>query len=134
MERKATITMFRGLTVHKVIELVMLADQFESSISFSKNNQTSNGKSILGVMSLLIMTKVGEKCEIIARGDDASDALDKLTKFLENIENNKRHYDYYHDEGVQQVNKAMIHSLSSWTPEIHSIAKSYLKTTKSHRH
>ncbi len=60
---------------------VQKANEFESSIWLESNNRKMNAKSLLGIMSLGIIT--GTKVTLSAVGPDAEDAVNALDALLQ---------------------------------------------------
>jgi len=67
-----------GLHARPCSVFVKAANLFESDIKVTKNGDSVNGKSILGLMTLA--ASFGEKVIIEADGPDAQDAVDTLKK------------------------------------------------------
>ncbi|WP_385939504.1 HPr family phosphocarrier protein [Thalassorhabdus alkalitolerans] len=130
MERQESLSLFRGLSVHKVVEFVHLNEQYDSDLFFEKKEKMANGKSILGMMSLLTTVRVGEIVNVKAKGDDADQLVNAIVTFVEQADLGEELLDYYEEEGVETVEKAMTSSLTCWSPDVRNLAKSYLKTTR----
>ena len=81
-ERNAILKNSRGLHARPAAMLVSMAKEFKSDITFSKDNDTVNAKSIMGV--LMLAAPSGTSIHIRANGDDAEQAVDKLYKLIEN--------------------------------------------------
>ena len=60
---------------------VKLANQFQSEIWVEKDDDSVNGKSIMGLM--MLAAGHGAKIKIFAEGDDAQEALDGLGALIE---------------------------------------------------
>lgn len=74
MKLETTIINNLGLHARAAAKFVSLASSFESDIKVSKNDQTINGKSIMGVImlaaakdSLLVLTIEGKDEEVAAQ-------------------------------------------------------------------
>ncbi|WP_018921451.1 HPr family phosphocarrier protein [Salsuginibacillus kocurii] len=130
MERKEKLSFFKGLSVHKVVELVHITETFQSDISFSKKHVTVNGKSTLGMMSLLTTLRVGDQVEVHIKGQDADSLVEAVTAFLQQAEAADTPLDFWEEEGIDSIERAMTGSLHSWSPKVRHVAKSYLKTTR----
>ena len=63
-----------------IAELVQVACQFDSNITFENNNRKINAKSIMGIMAF--NPSKGMSVNIITEGDDEQDALLAMEKFL----------------------------------------------------
>jgi len=70
-----------GLHARAAALIVQTVAQFEAEITVTKDDQTVNGKSILGLM----MLAAGPGCliEVAAQGPDAQAALDAITALVE---------------------------------------------------
>jgi len=69
-----------GLHARPAALFVQLANKYESDISIVKEDQTVNGKSIMGI--LMLAAEKGAKVTIIAEGDDAEAAVEELSGIL----------------------------------------------------
>jgi len=63
-----------------IAELVQVACQFDSNITFENNNRKINAKSIMGIMAF--NPSKGMSVNIIADGSDEQEALRAMEKFL----------------------------------------------------
>jgi len=70
-----------GLHARPVAMFVKTANRFESDIMVEKNNETVNGKSIMGMM--MLAAGKGSIINISATGPDAEEALEELGKLIE---------------------------------------------------
>ena len=70
-----------GLHNKQVTYFVQKANEFKSSIWLESENRRMNAKSLLGIMSLGIVT--GAVVTLIAEGDDAQDAINALEVMLQ---------------------------------------------------
>ena len=70
-----------GLHARAAALFVRVSNQFNSEITLKAHNNSVNGKSIIGVMSLGVFS--GEDVEIICYGEDVEDALIALTNLIE---------------------------------------------------
>ncbi len=61
-------------------ELVQLANRFSSAIHFTFEDKIINGKSIMGMMTLMAFS--GTKMELIAEGADEKEALEAITAYI----------------------------------------------------
>jgi phosphocarrier protein HPr len=61
---------------------VQTANQYECEIDVIKDDNTVNGKSIMGIMTLA--AEAGSMVTVQARGTDSVEALDALQKLFEN--------------------------------------------------
>lgn len=78
--KKITINLPTGLEARPVALLVQVASKYESSIYIECENKKVNAKSIMGMMSLGLVT--GEDVLVSAVGDDETEALDSIEKYL----------------------------------------------------
>ncbi len=81
-ERNAILKNSRGLHARPAAMLVSAAKEFKSDITFSKDNDTVNAKSIMGV--LMLAAPSGTSIHIRANGDDAEQAVNELYELIEN--------------------------------------------------
>ena len=70
-----------GLHNKQATYFVQKANEFESSIWLESGNRKMNAKSLLGIMSLSIVT--GVTVNLIAMGPDAEDAVNALEALLQ---------------------------------------------------
>ncbi len=66
--------------VRPVAMLVQLANQFTSSIHIENGNKRYNAKSIMGMMTLGLVS--GEELTLTAEGSDESVAVNKIESYL----------------------------------------------------
>jgi phosphocarrier protein len=70
-----------GLHARAAALLVQTVTQFDAEITISKDEQTVNGKSILGLM--MLAAGQGSSIEVSAQGADALAAVDAITALVE---------------------------------------------------
>ena len=70
-----------GLHNKQVTYFVQKANEFKSSVWLESENRRMNAKSLLGIMSLGIVT--GAKVTLSAEGPDAEDAVNALEVMLQ---------------------------------------------------
>ena len=70
-----------GLHNRQATYFVQKANEFESSIWLESNNRKMNAKSLLGIMSLSVVT--GATVTLSAVGPDAEAAVDALCQLLQ---------------------------------------------------
>lgn len=70
-----------GLHNRQATYFVQKANEFESSIWVESDNRTMNAKSLLGIMSLGIVT--GATVKLSAQGSDAESAVNALEALLQ---------------------------------------------------
>ena len=80
-ERSAILKNSRGLHARPAAMLVSAAKAFKSDITFSKDNDTVNAKSIMGV--LMLAAPSGTPIHIRANGEDAEQAVNTLYELIE---------------------------------------------------
>lgn len=71
-----------GLHARAAAKFVNLANQFDSSISVSRNGRTINGKSIMGLM--MLAAAQGSEISVSIDGDDEQDAMSAITQLIQN--------------------------------------------------
>ena len=72
-----------GLHSKYATGFIQKANKYSSLVKISKGEDSSNAKSLLGVLSLGIMGNTVVK--ITADGDDEEQAVEDLTEFLQNL-------------------------------------------------
>ena len=70
-----------GLHARAATKLVQLAARFPCEIVVSREGQSANAKSVMGV--LLLCTGKGASLDVVARGDSAQEAVDAIGKLIE---------------------------------------------------
>lgn len=80
MQQTITITNKLGLHARASAKLVARANRYSSKISIQRNNQTVNGKSILGVMMLAATQNT--EIILIIEGEDESEAMEDLVSLI----------------------------------------------------
>ena len=65
-----------------VAMLVQVASQYESTIYLETGSKRVNAKSIMGTMTLGV--PAGGKINVIAKGDDETEAIEHIGKYLNN--------------------------------------------------
>lgn len=80
-EREVTIINRLGLHARAAAKLVTLASSFSSEIDISKNGQTVNGKSIMGVM--MLAASRGTNLIITVNGEDEVTAATQLADLVQ---------------------------------------------------
>jgi phosphocarrier protein len=71
-----------GLHARAAALLVQTVNKFSAQVSFSKDGQTADGRSIMGVLTLA--GTQGSKLQIEAIGDDAERAVRAIEKLIDN--------------------------------------------------
>lgn len=72
----------RGLHARAAAKFVNIANQFESTVSVSRNGRTVNGKSIMGLM--MLATPKGEKIDVVIEGVDEQESYAAIKTLLQN--------------------------------------------------
>ncbi len=62
-----------GLHARPATRIVQAASKFRSEVTLSRDGQSANAKSVMGV--LLLLCPKGSKVEVRAQGDDAAEAV-----------------------------------------------------------
>lgn len=78
--KEITVRCESGLHNKQVTYFVQKANEFKSSIWLESDNRRMNAKSLLGIMSLGIVT--GAKVTLSADGSDAEEAVNALEALL----------------------------------------------------
>jgi catabolite repression HPr-like protein len=81
-KKTVSIRISEGLEGRPVALLVQEASRYASTIHIESDNRKVNAKSIMGMMSLTLMR--GEKVDVIAEGEDESEAIAGLEALLGN--------------------------------------------------
>ncbi len=71
-----------GLHARASAVLVQLFQKFKSEVWLSKDGQTVNGRSILGVLTLA--ASIGEDVDVTAEGEDAAELLARTQELFAN--------------------------------------------------
>ena len=82
IERQFEIRNKQGLHARPAALFVQTANQYESELDVIKDDNTVNGKSIMGIMTLA--AEAGSVIRVIARGRDAEASLNALQKLFDN--------------------------------------------------
>jgi phosphocarrier protein len=62
-----------GLHARPATRIVQTASRYRSEVTLSRDGQTANAKSVMGV--LLLLCPKGSRVDVHAQGDDAQDAV-----------------------------------------------------------
>lgn len=79
-ERNVTIANKLGLHARAAAKLVTMASGYSSDIDIARNDQSVNGKSIMGVM--MLAASKGTELVIRTSGNDEQEAADNLAKLI----------------------------------------------------
>jgi phosphocarrier protein len=71
-----------GLHARAAVLLVQAATRFEATVTVSKDGQTVDGRSIMGVM--MLAAEQGSRIEVETSGPQARGALDAITELVAN--------------------------------------------------
>ena len=82
IKKKITIRNPQGLHARPASIFVQIANKFESDITVKKDDETVNGKSIMGL--LVLGANQGSEVELEISGDDAERMMNELEGFLLN--------------------------------------------------
>jgi phosphocarrier protein HPr len=81
VSRKVEIKNKLGLHARAAALLVQTANRFSAQITLSKDGQTADGRSIMGVLTLAATQ--GSKIQIEAVGDDAEQAVKAIERLVD---------------------------------------------------
>jgi phosphocarrier protein HPr len=81
-EREVVIRNRAGIHARPAALIVQTANKFDSQISFEKENDRINGKSIMGIITL--GAGYNTKLKVIAEGSDEKNAVDAIVELFEN--------------------------------------------------
>ena len=84
MRKEMEVKIAGGLEARPIAVLVQVASQFDSSIYIESGNKRVNAKSIMGMMTLGLVS--GEAVMVSADGQDEEAAIDSIEKFLSTAE------------------------------------------------
>lgn len=73
-----------GLHARPAALFVQIANKYDAEISVKKGRQLVNGKSIMGLM--MLAASRGSKIDIIAKGNDAQEAVRELERLVSSRE------------------------------------------------
>ena len=82
IKKPITIQLSTGLEARPVAQLVQVASQFNSEIYVEIGQKKVNAKSIMGMMTLGLVT--GESITVEADGADEEQAVAEIEKYLQN--------------------------------------------------
>lgn len=63
-----------------IAKLVQIATQYQSKVSIKQNSKVVNAKSIMGMMTLGLVS--GQSLEVEVEGEDETDAMNSIEQFL----------------------------------------------------
>lgn len=82
IKRQVEVVIPNDMEARPVALLVQVASQYESNILIKYEDKTVNAKSIMGMMSLSLVT--GEKITLVAEGVDEEEAIKGIEDYLTN--------------------------------------------------
>ena len=80
VKKSIVVKLDQKTDVMPIAMLVQVASQYESSIYVDADEKRVNAKSIMGMMTLGLVT--GEEVTVTANGDDEQDALNQIEAYL----------------------------------------------------
>ena len=80
VKKALTVKNKLGLHARPAALFVQIANKYDAEISVKKGNQLVNGKSIMGIM--MLAATQGSKIYIIAKGEDAGEAIKELERLV----------------------------------------------------
>ena len=82
IRKPMTVQLASGLEARPVAVLVQVASQYDSKIYLEADSKRVNAKSIMGMMTLGLVT--GESITVEADGADEEQAVAEIEKYLQN--------------------------------------------------
>jgi phosphocarrier protein len=79
-ERTLKICNRLGMHARAAVKFVQLANRFRSEVSVSKDGSSVNGKSIMGILTLV--AACGKQITVSAEGPDSEEAVDSLAALV----------------------------------------------------
>jgi len=83
VRRVFTIKNKLGLHARAAVQVVQLATRYDAELSVSKEGQTVNGKSIIGLM--MLAAAKGQDVEVSAEGPQAAEVIDALGDLIDRL-------------------------------------------------
>lgn len=83
IKRALTVRNKLGLHARPAALFVQIANKYDAQISVKKGGQIVNGKSIMGIM--MLAASRGSKIFIVAKGDDAQQAVEELERLVTSV-------------------------------------------------
>lgn len=80
LEREVIVRNAQGLHARPAALFVQIAAKYDASITVKKDNESVNGKSIMGI--LMLGAQQNSHVILIAEGEDAEKAIGELEAFL----------------------------------------------------
>jgi phosphocarrier protein len=82
VQKQVTIINKLGLHARAAAKFVTLASSFSSEVDLSKDDQTVNGKSIMGVM--MLAASIGTRLTLTTNGVDEEEAITRIEELVLN--------------------------------------------------
>jgi phosphocarrier protein len=82
VQKQVTIVNKLGLHARAAAKFVTLASSFSSEVDLSKDSQTVNGKSIMGVM--MLAASIGTRLTLTTNGVDEDEAITRIEELVLN--------------------------------------------------
>ncbi len=79
-EKEMVVLNSQGLHARPAALLVQIASKFDSTITITKDSETVNGKSIMGI--LMLGAQQNSKIRVIAEGEDAEAMIKEIEEFV----------------------------------------------------
>jgi phosphocarrier protein HPr len=80
-ERQVQVRNRLGMHARAAVKFVQIANRFRSEVKVIKDGQEANGKSIMGLLTLVAAH--GVVMSIVCEGDDAKPAVDALAELVD---------------------------------------------------
>ena len=81
IEREVTVRNQAGIHTRPASMLVQTASQFESDVFLQRDNYETNGKSVIGVMTLA--AEQGATLTLVVDGEDEAEAADAIAELFD---------------------------------------------------
>jgi phosphocarrier protein HPr len=81
VERDCLVRNRMGLHARPAAKIVQAANRFRCDVTLSKDDQSVNGKSIMGV--LMLAAAQGTSVHVRAEGEGAAEAVEAITRLFE---------------------------------------------------
>lgn len=80
LEKEIVVLNIQGLHARPAALLVQIACKYDATITITKDNETVNGKSIMGI--LMLGAQQHSKIRVVADGEDAEAMVREIEEFL----------------------------------------------------
>ena len=80
IRQAVTIQAEEGIGARVTAKIVQIANEFNSRVFIEIGTKTINAKSIMGMMSLQLLT--GDNLTVVAEGTDETEAVEKMKELL----------------------------------------------------